>query len=253
MRLFYSTVADETMAVPPDGSLAVEEVVGNRARFIRKCGVEPVDVTALRLGRTGNDRVIRVQNGNRHTIHPDHAVRAEALVMDIPLAIFVAAADCPIVSVRGQKVGGVAHNGWRGAIGVPIDAKSSDNFDNLKESIVEELVRAIRVTEGTDVELRAWISPAVCARHYTVHEDVARFFLLRYPEFVELVGVDGEKGPLYSLDLRGITEAQLRGVGITRISGSKICTFQDENLFSDRGSKQGGQPWGRMGVLVVAD
>lgn len=264
MRLFFSTVEDGTMAVPRDDvnrslpkRVTVEDVIGNRQCFITRCGFAPSTVTGMRLGIAGNDRIIRMRNGNRHTIDPRNAVLAEALVIDLPFRVFAVAADCPIVGTWGNKLGGVAHNGWRGAAGVPIDAKPSDDLDPSGESVLVELVRRIREIEGSDVQLKAVMSPAVCAKHYTVHHDVARLFKQRYPEFVRPAGYSDDQGELFMLDVPGITRAQLQEMDVQmdvpEIEESEICTFEHPDLFSDRGWKQGGQEWGRMGILVVAD
>jgi copper oxidase (laccase) domain-containing protein len=255
MRLFYSTVRDKTMAVPPDGSLTVEQVVTNRERFIRKCGLDPASVTGIRLGIAGNDRIIRIRNGNHHTIDSRKAALAEAVVTDLPFRVFAAAADCPIVGIRGRKVGGVAHNGWRGAAGVSIDAKASDDLDATGESVLVELVRTIRSVEGSNTRLRAVVSPAVCSRHYTVHHDVARLFEQRYPEFVRPAGSTDDQGELFQLDVSGITGAQLQELEVSDIEESNICTFENPALFSDRRWKKTRKPedWGRMGVLIIAE
>jgi hypothetical protein len=253
MRLFWSTVAEGTMAVPPDSSLTVEKVIENRRKFIEQCDIDPAIVTAVRFGRAKNDGLVTVLN--HPTLDPEKAVLAEAVQKEKlggQVALFGVVADCPLVAFETPHSLVIAHSGWRGTAGLPIDTVVSDRLEIKGEGIVVQVVRALRDRWGNDVPIRGAMSPGIYWKHYDVHDDVARIFRSRYPEYVKEAGCSDEKGPKYLLDVPGIVEEQLREVEVTDIQRSRICTIEDPSLFSERAWKAGKQKWGRMGVLVVA-
>lgn len=252
MRLFWSKVSEGTMAVPPDGSLTVEQVVENRRGFVGQ-HVEPRIVTAVRFGRAKNDGLVTVLN--HLTLDPEKAVLVEAVQKEKlagQVALFGVVADCPLVAFETPYSLTIAHSGWRGTAGLPIDTNVSDNLEVKGEGIVVQVVRTLRDRWGVNVPIRVEMSPGICERHYEVHDNVARVFRARYPEYVRAAGYSDTGGPKYLLDVSGIVEAQLREIEVADISRSKVCTLEDETLFSDRAWKQGKQAWGRMGVLIVA-
>lgn len=253
MRLFWSKVTDGTMAVPPDGSLTVEAVLANRVRFVERCGVDAAIVTAVRFGRKVNEWFVTVLDHN--TLDPEKAVLAESAQKEKrgrQITLFGVVADCPLVAFETPHSLAIAHSGWRGTAGLPIDTAVSDNLQIGGEGIAVKVVRAMRERWGNDVPIRVMMSPGICGRHYEVHNDVARIFRKRYPGHVRDAGYSDARGPKYLLDVPGIVEAQLREVGVIDVSRSGVCTWEDKALFSDRAYKQGKQPWGRMGVLAVA-
>ena len=239
------------MAVPPDSSLTRKQILENRRRFVERCGVDPNKVTAMRLGKAGNDELIRVLAANHHSLDPERAVQAEALIVEKPAAIFAVVADCPAVALETGRYLALVHAGWRGAAGLPIDARPGQ-YEAPGEGIVVKVVRKLSQLDGGPTPIRAEVSPGICGRHYTVHDDVARLFRQRYPWAVWEAGRADEQGPLFHLDIPAVLRTQLAEVAVAEVREAGRCTFEDPNLFSARGNTQGGQPWGRMGVLVVA-
>lgn len=159
----------------------------------------------------------------------------DALVTTLKgVAIGVSTADCVPVAIVDDKTGvaGVAHAGWRGALG------------GVVVRMVEEMLRC-----GADLSgLRAFFGPAICCGCFEVGEEVAARFpkecVVRKPEWSKP-----------HVDLPSFVAGQLRGLGL---SAGQLVPFTPElctrchplRYFSARKS---GVESGRNFTFVILD
>lgn len=136
------------------------------------------------------------------------------------VAVGVSTADCvPLVLVDGESgVAGVAHAGWRGAVG------------GVVRNLFEEMLRQGAQTDG----IRAFFGPAICCDCFEVGEEVAAFFpeeyVVRCPQW-----------PKPHVDLPLFVAGQLIELGVApeRIAPFRpdICTrCHPDRYFSARDS-----------------
>tara|TARA_B100000674_G_scaffold495401_2_gene522730 strand:- start:315 stop:1007 length:693 start_codon:yes stop_codon:yes gene_type:complete len=132
----------------------------------------------------------------------------------------VLVADCvPVLfaNKNGTRVG-AAHAGWRG----------------LANGVLRRTVEAIGLSS-----LCAWIGPCIGPCHYSVKRDV-------FDRFPTDLGFKEISMNRWEMDLAGIAEAQLIGLGV-QVYGGGFCTFCDEeNFFSYRRDGK----TGRMGAFI---
>jgi len=157
----------------------------------------------------------------------------DALVTDRPgISIGVSTADCVPVLLAdpvGRRIG-VAHAGWRGAVG----------------GVVENTLLAM-VSAGTrPADVVAAFGPSICQKCFEVGEEVASQFP---PEFVD------RSGSKPHVSLQGFIASRLRAYGV---ADSNIATFAPElctmchpmEFFSARVS---GVSSGRVALLAYLD
>lgn len=140
-------------------------------------------------------------------------------------------ADClPVLlcDAAGSVVA-AAHAGWRG----------------LSQGVLESVVAAM---ETPPAHLMAWFGPAIGPQAFEVGNEVRATFLCHDPAaaqaFVPLAG--GQ----YHADIFLLARQRLHALGITRIHGGGICTFQDARRFFSH--RRDGQT-GRMASLIWRD
>lgn len=125
--------------------------------------------------------------------------------------LWVCVADCTAILLEGESSEGdfvaALHAGWRGTA----------------QGIIEEFWKMVRPTH-----VRAWLSPALCQKHFEVG-----------PEVIEALGEDGGsfarngEGDRSFLDHRGLQKARLQKYG-AMVSVSPFCTFCEDELVSYR-------------------
>ncbi|GAA3696431.1 peptidoglycan editing factor PgeF [Zhihengliuella alba] len=186
----------------------------------------------------------------RGTPPADRAPTADALVTDDDgAALAVMVADCvPVVLVgvpagtgsgrtapgagRSGTVRAVAHAGRRG----------------LLAGILPATVARMRTLEA-DLEITAWIGPAICGSCYEVPEEMAQQAEAEQPG-IRAATAWGTP----SLDLPGAAAVQLRAAGAAVVP-SGICTLEDPRFYSyrrDNGcGRFAGLAW--MGAAADAD
>jgi polyphenol oxidase len=140
----------------------------------------------------------------------------------------VQVADClPVLlaAMNGASVG-AAHCGWRG----------------LASGVLEATVARMQVTPG---ELCAWLGPAIGAAAFEVGEEVRAAFIAH----------DARAASAFSANLRGrfqcdlfeLARQRLTALGVQRITGGGLCTYNDpKRFFSFRRDGR----CGRMAALV---
>ncbi|WP_372789743.1 peptidoglycan editing factor PgeF [Paraconexibacter sp.] len=149
-------------------------------------------------------------------------VEADALLTVEPeLAIGVVVADCLPVAFVGQDVVGMAHAGWRGLAG----------------GVLERTVQRLRARPGGQT-LVAAIGPAARGCCYEVGDEVRSAFAEH--------GAAVRAGR--RIDLPAIATRLLRGLGISEVHDTGLCTLcaPADLLFSHR--RDGGLTGRQMGL-----
>lgn len=127
------------------------------------------------------------------------------------LLIGVFVADCAGILLYDPiaKVVASVHSGWRGT----------------RANIVSAAIARMQ-TKGADPhQIRVYISPVACPKHYEVGPEFRDFFP---PEF--LPAIDGRIG----FDNQAAIIAQLHKAGVTHIERDQRCTVEEQNLHSYR-------------------
>ena len=139
--------------------------------------------------------------------------RADAAVTRVPgVVCAVLTADClPILfcDAAGTVVG-AAHAGWRG----------------LCAGVIERTLAAMGCPAG---QLRAWLGPAIGARHFEVGDEVRAAFLAADPRAATAF-VAHAPGK-WLADLPELARQRLTALGVTAIFGGDECTFSDAERF----------------------
>jgi hypothetical protein len=162
---------------------------------------------ATRLGVVGDWAEVRQVHGNDvvRVSAPGEAGEADAIwttVPDVPLAIFTA--DCFGVVLTSPRSVGVAHAGWRGAVGGVVERLRSE------------------MTAGGHEPRRAALGPGIGPCCFEVGPEVGQQF-------------DGHT----ATTTRGAASVDLPGVLVTQLAGLELwaadgCTFHEEGWFSHR-------------------
>jgi len=224
-----STVADGTMRIPRDGGEDRAGAAQNRRAFLKKFGFTPEQMASARLRHRAVVEVVGETDGGK--MFGD----ADGLVTNIPnIVLSVTGADCPPLLYYDpkHKAIGIAHSGWRGFV------------QNMPAAMVHVMVE----TFGTQPEdLLVSIGPAICRRHFEVHNDVADQFQAYPPAIVhsnETITVD--------LGVVGLMQLMAAGVPRDHIEINHTCTFEDTNYFSYRRDKPGELQDLRANMAIIA-
>ncbi|PWB75529.1 MAG: laccase [Holophagae bacterium] len=133
-------------------------------------------------------------------------------------------ADCVPVALVSPRAIAMVHAGWRGAAA----------------GIVAAAVRRLSESGGHHRQLRAFLGPAVCGRHYQVG-----------PEVIEALAQTGVPRPAWlagdHVDLRSLLAAQLAALGVGGVQTVGPCTVETPDLASYR---RDGAAAGRQWSLV---
>ncbi len=130
------------------------------------------------------------------------------------IACAVMTADCiPILvtNLSGSLIG-CLHVGWRG----------------LKNNIIQKFFSSI---QEDNYNFKVLIGPCISKRRYEVDDIVFREFS-DYKKFFSM-NKDGK----YNMDLRSIAHDILSQLGITDVTISPVCTYDDKRFYSYRKNK----------------
>ncbi|MCW8107426.1 peptidoglycan editing factor PgeF [Alteromonas ponticola] len=141
----------------------------------------------------------------------------------------VMTADCVpvlITNISGTEVAAV-HAGWQG----------------LSNGVIKNTLHAM---ESRPEDCIAWIGPAICKNCFEVDASFSNKFR-QWPHTIE--GRSAEKA---YIDLPEIARCQLHSFGLTHITNSNLCTYENESLFFShrRSQHKGYSATGRM-VSVI--
>ena len=137
-------------------------------------------------------------------------------------------ADCLPVLITNQDSTVVAavHCGWRG----------------LYADILKQTVLKLGIEPKT---LQCWLGPCVSYKPYQVDEKFRQKFVLKNKDFAHCFYLDKKKK--WHADLKKIAVTQLEFLGVTQISQSPYCTYDNKNLFYSY--RRDGQT-GRMASMI---
>lgn len=199
---------------PPYDSLNVASQNGDQRHFVtenrRRIG-EILDGAALIFCSQVHGTDVRVISGGRRELPDETAIRADALITDIPgAALMIQVADCQSILLCDSEKRVIAnvHSGWRGSIG----------------NIVGKTIRIMKETFGCRGEdILAGIAPSLgpcCAEFIHYRSEI--------PEAFWEYRVDDTH-----FDFWRITENQLKAEGILEehIETSGLCTRCRTELF----------------------
>lgn len=171
--------------------------------------------------------------------HPGEAPKADAIITrEKGLAIGILTADCGPVLFADEKSGliAAAHAGWRGALG------------GILGAVVEKMV-----VEGAERDnIRAAIGPCLHQPSYEVAEEFKREFITDNPEHTRFFAqIPGRDRPHF--DLPAFISHQLTMSGLTNITTSGHCTYENESLFFSyrRNCHQNITDYGRQIAAIV--
>lgn len=236
--MFTSRGDTDGAAATPYSEFNLCHYTGDTQRHVAECrgrlaawlGVSEDNIVVPRQTHSAEVRFI-----GSVPVGPDLIEGVDALVTTLKgVAIGVSTADCVPVALVDDNAGvaGVAHAGWRGALG------------GVVLRLVEEMLR-----RGADLSgLRAFFGPAICSGCFEVGEEVAAHFpdeyVVRKPEW-----------PRPHVDLPGFVAGQLRGIGLSPGHvvpfTPDLCTrCHPERYFSARKS---GVESGRNFTFVILD
>ncbi|QTH63836.1 peptidoglycan editing factor PgeF [Psychrosphaera ytuae] len=145
----------------------------------------------------------------------------------------VMTADClPIlmVDVQGRVVSAV-HAGWRG----------------LLNGIVANTIRALPVNAD---ELSVWIGPAISKAAFEVGSEVRQSFVDKWPQSADMFvtsTLSDNADNKYMCDLPGIAVLVLQELGVSLISLSNECSYQNQQYYYSY--RRDGQ-CGRMASMI---
>jgi YfiH family protein len=162
----------------------------------------------------------------------DAAVTTQAGVVCV-----VRTADClPVLfaAADGSAVA-AAHAGWRG----------------MAAGVLESTVAALRARLPPQLQLRAWLGPAIGPGNFEVGEDVRAAFLAA--DAGAGIAFTRGRADRWMCDLYSLARRRLAALDITDVAGGGLCAYADEaRFYSWRRDVQhrGVDTTGRMASLI---
>jgi YfiH family protein len=156
----------------------------------------------------GNDVVEYVDQPKQHG-----SIKADAcFTRQKGVICSVLTADCLPVLITDKQSTVVAaiHCGWKG----------------LYSEIISEMVKTLNVIPE---DLYCWLGPCISYKPYRVDEIFRQKFVFKDKEYAHSF-YQNKKGGWHA-DLKKIAVYQLNKLGITAITQSPYCTFDNKNLF----------------------
>jgi polyphenol oxidase len=166
---------------------------------------------------------------------------ADAMVTSRPgIAVAVMSADCtPILFAdRAGRAVGVAHAGWKGALG----------------GVLEATIAAFERQGVQPSDLSATIGPTIGQANYEVGPEFFDGFLAEDPANQRFFTTSSR--PSHHLfDLPGYVTTRLQRLGLAEVEDLALCTYADETrFFSYRRATHRGEPnYGRLISAIVLD
>jgi len=133
----------------------------------------------------------------------------------------VTVADCvPVFVAHPSGATALLHSGWRGTAG----------------RIVEKGIAALAAHGLSPRDMLVHLGPAICGKCYEVSADV----------YAQLTGTN--PGKPKTVDLRALIAEHARGMGVTSITASSLCTLCDHDRFY---SHRAGDVGRQLGVMIA--
>jgi YfiH family protein len=212
------------------GSFKSGDLSQSVSQFANACGIKADDVICME--QVHGARVVQVVHFNG-TIIPE----ADGMVgKEKSQFLCVRTADCvPVIAIDPiTAIHGVAHAGWRGALG----------------NIAGELVDLIIRLGGRKERIRVGLGPSIHDCCYAIDEKRVALFTAAYPQSTDTI-LTMREGKYY-LNLQQLVAEQLVSQGVKKehIEDSSICTYDhSDTFFSFRDKKS--QPGLFAGIIGV--
>jgi polyphenol oxidase len=166
---------------------------------------------------------------------------ADAMVTRRPgIALGVLTADCtPILFAdRAGRAVGVAHAGWKGAVG----------------GVLEAALGAFESQGVQAHDLCAAIGPTIGRANYEVGPEFFDTFTAESPDNARFFAASPRSGH-HLFDLPGYVRTKLESLGVTEVDDLGLCTYADEaRFFSYRRATHRGEPdYGRLISSIVLE
>ena len=231
-----STGIYESLNCGPGSKDAPEAVAENRRRVAAALipGGEPPQLVSLN----------QIHSPIVHTLpawgtEDGKRLEGDAMVTATPgLALGILTADCAPVLLADPRarVIGVAHAGWKGALG----------------GVLEATLEAMEKLGAQRMRIQAVIGPCISQEAYEVGWDFRDRFLelgLKHRRFF----VPSDREGHYRFDLPGYTAHRLTAAGAGSVESLGVCTYPPENgYFSFRRTTHAGEPdYGRQISAIV--
>ncbi|MFW6076995.1 MAG: peptidoglycan editing factor PgeF [Hyphomicrobiales bacterium] len=207
----------------------------NRAKVAARLGVETDSL--MTVWQSHSPDVVMVEAAWDVRQPPD----ADAMVTRRPgLAVGVLTADCtPILFAdRAGRAVGVAHAGWKGALG----------------GILEESLAAFEAQGVPTREISAAIGPTIGQANYEVGPEFFERFRAEDPASTQFFAASPRNGH-YLFNLPGYVKMKLEALGLAAIEDLALCTYADEaRFYSYRRATHRGEPdYGRLISAIVLE
>jgi len=166
---------------------------------------------------------------------------ADAMVTRRPgIALGVLSADCtPILFAdRGGGAVGVAHAGWKGAVG----------------GVLEACVAAFARAGVLAADIQAAIGPTIGQANYEIGPEFLTQFLAE-DKANKRFFTDSPRAGHHRFDLPGYVKMKLEQLGLAEIEDLGLCTYADEARFFSyrRANHRGESDFGRLISAIVLE
>ena len=201
-----------------------EHVRQNRARLIDSFALPE---SPRWLNQTHSSDVIKLDSEQDSTTNAHSADGVWTTSIDTVAAVLTA--DClPVVlsDIDGTQIA-VVHAGWRGLAG----------------GILQNALS----TFAQDMDVHAWLGPAIGPSAFEVGEDVLNSFIERDAK-LESEFVKTDKDGKYLADLYGLARAELNSERSVTVTGGDYCTYSQANWFHSH--RRDGVKSGRMATVA---
>jgi YfiH family protein len=211
-----------------------ERVKDNRAKVAEVLDLAAENIMTLKQVHSANVMIVDKAWDSRA-----RTPEADALVTDRPgLGIAVLTADCaPVLfASKADKIIGVAHAGWKGAL----------------HGVLENTVAQMTVLGARPSDIVAAIGPCIGPQSYEVSEGFEKPFLAQDGANAAFFAASGNPGHLV-FNLPGYVAARLAALGIETVLDTRQDTLPNEDVyFSYRRSCRRKEPdYGRQ-ISVIA-
>ncbi len=145
---------------------------------------------------------------------------ADAAVTTQPQRVLcIMTADClpVLLASKGGEVIGIAHAGWRG----------------LAAGIIEKTIQKMKQKVHQDIEIQAFLGPAIGPESFQVGQEVKDIFEQQDPKSSQAFNPCSE--PMkYWADIYQLAKLRLKSQGIEQIDGADRCTVKEPCFYSYR-------------------
>ena len=187
----------------------MSSILANREIVTKTLGIETKNLITLK--QIHSSKVIKIK-----TLVPSNIIEGDAMVTSQEgLCLGILTADCaPILLAENKnRIIGVVHAGWRGAL----------------DSILENTVREMTELGAEKKRIAAVIGPCIQKENYQVGPEFLDQFLNKDPQYRKHFTIDSSTQIWF--DLPALILETLKSIGIKSTENLGKCTFALSNDF----------------------